>query len=48
MGISPHESKVQAEMERRGVDYGVCNPIKAKRAAEVERQVREELRDDRP
>jgi hypothetical protein len=34
---------VQAELERRGVDYGVCNPIKAKRAAEIEKQVRKEM-----
>jgi hypothetical protein len=43
MGISPFEVKVQDELDRRGVDYGVCNPIKAKRAAEVEEEIRREL-----
>ena len=43
MGISPHESKVQEELKRRGVDYGVCNPRKAKLAAEIEAEVRRAL-----
>jgi hypothetical protein len=47
LGFSPLEAKVQAEMDKRGVDYGVCNPIKAKLAAEEEAEIRNELKDDR-
>jgi hypothetical protein len=43
MGYSDKEIKVQKELERRGVDYGYCNPRKVKRAAEVEAEVRREL-----
>ena len=44
MGISPHEARVQAALDKRGVDYGVCNPIKAKFAAGVEEEIRRELK----
>jgi len=42
-GYSTREARVQVEMDRRGVDYGVCNPIKAKIAAEEEAELRREL-----
>ena len=44
-GRSAHEARVQVELDRRGVDSGYCNPIKIKHAAEVEREVRYELRE---
>lgn len=40
LGFSPLEAKVQVEMDKRGVDYGVCNSIKAKLAAEEEGEIR--------
>lgn len=43
LGYSPLEAKVQAEMDKRGVDYGVCNPVKAKMAAEEEAEIRANL-----
>jgi hypothetical protein len=43
IGLSAKESRVQSEMNRRRVDYGVCNPIKAKIAAEEEDEIRAEI-----
>ena len=43
LGYSPEEAEVQAEMDRRGVDHGFCNPIKSKLADEEEEDVRQEL-----
>ncbi len=40
LGYSPKEAKIQAELDKRKIDYGYCNPIKAKLAAEEEEEVR--------
>jgi hypothetical protein len=45
LGMSPKKAAVQAELDRRGVDYGYCNPIKAKLAAEVEAEVEAQLKE---
>lgn len=45
MGYSAHEAKVQAELDKRGIDYGVCNPLKAKHAAKEEAEIRRELKE---
>ena len=45
LGHSAKTAKVWAEMDRRGVDYGVCNPIKTKHAAEEEAEIRRELKE---
>lgn len=36
-------SKIQVELDKRNIDYGFCNPIKAKLAAEEEEEIRENL-----
>jgi hypothetical protein len=43
-GVDEETAEVWAEMDRRGVDYGVCNPIKAKFAAEEEDEIRAKIR----
>lgn len=43
LGFSPLEAKVQVEMDKRSVDIGYCNPIKAKLAAEEEAEIRANL-----
>lgn len=44
MGISSIESKIQKRLEAEGIDYGYCNPIKAKRASELEEEIRAEYK----
>ena len=44
-GMSPDNAKLQVEMDRLGansIDYGYCNPRKAKIAQEDEDALREE------
>ena len=46
LGYSPSEAKVQASLDEAGVDYGFCNPIKAKNAAEEEDEIRNKLKEE--
>lgn len=48
MGYSASEAKIRAKLDQRNLDYGFCNPIKAKLAAEEEDEVRKELAEDTP
>lgn len=43
LGYSPKEAAIQVEIEKAGIDYGVCNPRKAKEAAEQEAEIRAKL-----
>lgn len=46
LGMSEKESRVQVRLDREGVDYGVCNPRKAREAAEREAEIRREVKAD--
>jgi hypothetical protein len=43
LGYSSKEAKVRVELDKHHIDYGVCNPIKAKLAAEEEDKIRRSL-----
>jgi hypothetical protein len=45
-GYSPREAEIKSKMDEQGVDYGYCNPMKAKIADEQEKKIRQELRDN--
>lgn len=40
LGCSPTEARVQVAIDKKGVDYGYCNPRKAKEAAKEEAAIR--------
>jgi hypothetical protein len=44
-GRSSKEASIQDAIDKRGLDHGFCNPIKAKIADEEEKEIREEFRD---
>lgn len=39
-GMSPSEARIQDAVDRANIDYGYCNPIKAKLASEDEEEIR--------
>ncbi|MGD9725929.1 MAG: hypothetical protein AB7L09_03255 [Nitrospira sp.] len=43
IGYSAERARIQAAIDERNIDYGVCNPIKAKLAAEEEADVIKEI-----
>lgn len=47
-GMSLDNARLHVELDRLGadtIDYGVCNPIKSKLAAEAEEDLRERARE---
>jgi hypothetical protein len=46
-GYSPEEAEIQARIYEANIDYGYCNPIKAKLAHEQEEEIREQVRRER-
>ena len=42
-GLSEKEVKVQIALDKARLDYGTCNPLKAKRAAEAEEEIRRKV-----
>jgi hypothetical protein len=44
MGYSPDRAREQCAIDDANIDYGYCNPIKAKQAAEDEQEIRERVR----
>jgi len=46
-GYSPEEAEVQARLLEEDIDYGFCNPIKAKLAHEDEQRIRDEVKQER-
>jgi len=46
LGMSTENAKVQVEMDKRGVDAGYCNPRKAKEYAQVENEVKAQVKKD--
>jgi len=38
-GMSPESAREQVAIDEAGIDYGYCNPIKAKLAAEEEEEL---------
>lgn len=45
LGISPKEAKIQKELDRRNIDYGYCNPRKARWAQKIEDEIRKQFED---
>lgn len=43
LGMSPIEAVVQAELDRRGLDSGYCNPIKEKIMQEEAEEIKRKL-----
>lgn len=42
-GMSPERASQQVELDKHNIDYGYCNPQKAKSAAEQEREILKKL-----
>lgn len=40
LGMGVREARVQVAIDKAGIDYGYCNPRKAKEAAELEAEIR--------
>ncbi len=45
LGYSVKEAEIQAELDRHNIDYGFCNPRKAKEVAEQEVEIRKDIED---
>jgi hypothetical protein len=43
LGYSPERIKVEIAINKANIDYGVCNPRKAKLAAEQEEEIRRKI-----
>jgi hypothetical protein len=46
LGMSPERAALEVELDKARIDYGVCNPRKAKLAAEQEAEIRARLKKD--
>jgi len=40
-GFSPKQASIQTKIDNCHIDYGFCNPNKAKEAAKVEKEIKE-------
>jgi len=47
MGYSPQRAAEQVAIDKANIDYGCCNPIKAKIAHEEEQAIRRKVREER-
>ncbi len=46
LGMGDKEIKVQMALDKAKIDYGYCNPIKAKLAHEEEQEIRKRIENE--